>query len=104
LRRCRLERRRPSFRSAPRVRFERGMSMTRPARSRSRTFMRSNTLRLAPCFIATLTALWAQGPDARGSLKIDFPKDSPVAVASPLSADWGQSNAMARGGALLLDL
>lgn len=66
--------------------------------------MRSNTARLACCLIAVAAAGWAQGPESRGSLKIDFPKDSPVTVVSPLSADWGQSNAMARGGALLLDL
>jgi hypothetical protein len=44
---------------------------------------------------------WAQSPDSRGSIKIDFPNDSPVTV---VSADWGQSTPMARGGALLLDL
>lgn len=50
------------------------------------------------------TALaWAQ-TDTRGSLKIDFPRDSPVAVVSPLSADWGQSRSQARGGAVVLDL
>lgn len=39
--------------------------------------------------------------DARGSLKIDFPKDSPVAV---VSADWGQSRPVARGSAVVLEL
>ena len=36
-----------------------------------------------------------------GSLKIDFPNDSPVAV---VKSDWGQSRADARGGAMVLDL
>lgn len=39
--------------------------------------------------------------DARGSLKLDFPKDSPIAV---LSADWGQSRPVARGSAVVLEL
>jgi hypothetical protein len=45
--------------------------------------------------------LTAQVPDAQGSLKIDFPKDSPVTL---VSADWGQSKPTARGGAMILDL
>ncbi len=46
---------------------------------------------------------WAQEAafDSRTSLKIDFPKDSPVAV---VSADWGESRASARGSAMVLDL
>jgi hypothetical protein len=52
-----------------------------------------------------LLSVFAQAqPGARGSLKIDFPKDSPVAVVSPFSADWGQSQSVARGGAMVLDL
>lgn len=43
----------------------------------------------------------AQLPDAHGSLRIDFPKDSPVTL---IAADWGQSRPTARGGAVLLDL
>ena len=43
----------------------------------------------------------AQIPDVHGSLKIDFPSDTPLAV---ISADWGQSRATIRGGAVLLDL
>ncbi|MFN3324565.1 MAG: hypothetical protein ACK5AZ_13800 [Bryobacteraceae bacterium] len=39
--------------------------------------------------------------DFRRSLKIDLPKDSPVAL---VSADWGESRAAARGGAIMLDL
>jgi hypothetical protein len=66
--------------------------------------MRSNTVIIGCCWIASMAPQWAQTPQSRGSLKIDFPKDSPVSVVSPLTADWGQSNAMARGGALLLDL
>ena len=34
-------------------------------------------------------------------MHITFPEDSPVTV---VSADWGESNASARGGAMLLDL
>jgi hypothetical protein len=43
----------------------------------------------------------AQIPDAHGSLKIDFPTDSPITL---VSADWGQSKPAARGGAVILDL
>ncbi len=43
----------------------------------------------------------AQLADSHGSLKIDFPPDSPVVL---VSADWGQSRPTARGGAVLLDL
>ena len=39
--------------------------------------------------------------DPRSSLKINFPKDSPVTL---VSADWGESKAAARGGAMVLDL
>lgn len=39
--------------------------------------------------------------DARSTLHISFPEDSPLAV---LSADWGESRASQRGGAMLLDL
>jgi hypothetical protein len=50
---------------------------------------------------AAMALALAQAPDTRGSIKIDFPNDSPVAV---VSADWGQSSPTARGGALMLDL
>src|SRR6185369_6290090 len=43
----------------------------------------------------------AQIPDSRGSIKIDFPKDSPVTL---VSADLGQSKPATRGGAMILDL
>jgi hypothetical protein len=45
----------------------------------------------------------AQEPavDPRSSLKINMPKDSPVTL---VSADWGESKASARGGAMVLDL
>ncbi|HYO84677.1 MAG TPA: hypothetical protein VES20_24960 [Bryobacteraceae bacterium] len=39
--------------------------------------------------------------DPRSTLHITLPDDSPVTV---LSADWGESTATARGGAMLLDL
>ena len=41
------------------------------------------------------------GVDLRGGLKIDLPKDSPLAVAS---LDLGPSKGTARGGAVMLDL
>ncbi|MBX9599830.1 MAG: hypothetical protein K2X35_02460 [Bryobacteraceae bacterium] len=53
----------------------------------------------AACVLAVSAALLAQ--DRGGSLKIDFPKDSPVGV---VAADWGESNATPRGGAIVLDL
>lgn len=39
--------------------------------------------------------------DPRTSVKVDFPGDSPLAL---VSADWGETRATARGGALVLDL
>lgn len=50
--------------------------------------------------LACAVAAFAQ-QEPQGSFKIDFPKDSPVAV---VSADWGQSRPAARGGAMVLDL
>lgn len=46
---------------------------------------------------------WAQSQriDPRSTMHITFPEDSPVTL---VSADWGESNASARGGAMLLDL
>ena len=41
------------------------------------------------------------GVDLRGGLKINLPKDSPVAVAA---LDLGPSKATARGGAVMVDL
>ncbi len=47
-------------------------------------------------------AVMAQQPlDSRSSIKIDFPKDSPLAV---LSVDMGDSGTMARGSAMVIDL
>ena len=48
-------------------------------------------------------AAWAQSGriDPQSTMDITFPEDSPVAV---VSAHWGDSNASARGGAMLLDL
>lgn len=63
--------------------------------------MRSSIAMAAGIFV--FAPVWAQG-DAHGSFRIDFPKDSPVTVVSPLSADWGQSKSLARGGATVLDL
>ena len=39
--------------------------------------------------------------DSRSTMHITLPEDAPVSV---MSADWGESNATPRGGALLLDL
>ena len=39
--------------------------------------------------------------DSRSTMHITLPEDSPVSV---LTADWGESNATPRGGAMLLDL
>ncbi len=53
--------------------------------------------------LATGAACLAQeaGVDLRGGLKINLPKDSPLAVAS---LDLGPSKGTARGGAVMLDL
>ena len=51
--------------------------------------------------LASLAVAQTAGIDPRSTLHITFPEDSPVTV---LSADWGESNATARGGAMLLDL
>src|SRR5664279_3158548 len=61
-------------------------------------YMRSRLAILAGLWTAVLT--WAQ-PDPRGSFKIDFPKDSPVAF---VGADWEQSRPLARGSAMVFDL
>ncbi len=62
-------------------------------------FMRSklSILSLLAC------AAWAQPGhiDPQSTMDITFPEDSPVTV---VSAHWGDSNATARGGAMLLDL
>jgi hypothetical protein len=48
-------------------------------------------------------SVWAQNEAQRpaSSLKVNFPKDSPVAL---VGADWGESQQSARGSALVLDL
>lgn len=51
---------------------------------------------LAPLLVAQGTRL-----DPRSTMHITLPEDSPVTV---VSADWGESTATARGGAMLLDL
>lgn len=61
-------------------------------------FMRSKLALAAGITVSALA--WGQS-DARGSFKLDFPSNSPVAV---VSADWGQSRPLARGGAMILDL
>jgi|GraSoiStandDraft_41_1057321.scaffolds.fasta_scaffold02297_4 hypothetical protein len=53
--------------------------------------------RLAIVLLAGMLELGAQTLNR----KIDLPKDSPVAL---VSADWGESNATARGGAYVLDI
>lgn len=57
----------------------------------------------AAILIAAASACLAQdaGVDLRGGLKINLPKDAPLAVAS---LDLGPSKATARGGAVMLDL
>ena len=58
--------------------------------------------RLAAILLVGLSAAMAQQAlDPRSSLKIDFPKDSPLAV---VSADMGDSGTMARGSAMVIDL
>lgn len=67
-------------------------------------FMRTKALSaiLAGCLWSG--TVWAQGTsrlDPRSTMHINLPEDSPVTV---LGADWGESSATARGGAMLLDL
>jgi hypothetical protein len=53
-------------------------------------------------FLVASSALLAQSRlDPRSTMHITLPEDSPVTV---VSADWGESTATARGGAMLLDL
>jgi hypothetical protein len=52
-------------------------------------------------FLAAVAG-WAQAPlDSRSHMAVTLPDDSPVAL---LSADWGESSADHRGGAMVLDL
>ena len=51
--------------------------------------------------VLALAGFCAGASNAAALLKIDLPKDSPVVV---LSSDPGDSNEIARGGAMLLDL
>jgi hypothetical protein len=63
--------------------------------------MRSNP-RGALSALLLAAALAAQTPvDLRRSIKVDFPKDAPVGL---ITADLGETQASARGGALVLDL
>lgn len=61
------------------------------------------SIRTSFAFLLLGATVWAQTQriDPRSTMHITFPEDSPVTV---LSADWGESNASARGGAMLLDL
>src|SRR6202790_1540587 len=59
--------------------------------------MRSSRFRVAQAFLPLLLPVLS----AAVLPKIELPKDSPVTV---VSADFGDSNEMARGGAMLLDL
>jgi hypothetical protein len=61
-------------------------------------FMRS---RIAVLGLLAAASTWAQAPDARSSVKINLSPDSPVTL---VSADWGESRATPRGGAMQLDL
>ncbi len=59
--------------------------------------------RLAAVLFAGALASWPQSEplDGRSTLHITLPEDSPISV---VSADWGESRATARGGAMVLDL
>lgn len=59
------------------------------------------SMRSSVAFLLSAALAAAQGIDPRSTLHITFPEDSPVTV---VGADWGESNATARGGAMLLDL
>jgi hypothetical protein len=61
------------------------------------------SIRTSFLFLLLGATAWAQTQriDPRSAMHITFPEDSPVTV---VSADWGESNASARGGAMLLDL
>jgi len=59
--------------------------------------------RLAAVLFAGALASWPQSEplDGRSTFHITLPEDSPISV---VSADWGESRATARGGAMVLDL
>lgn len=59
--------------------------------------------RLSFWLLAAAAGAWPQsGPaPAPSTLKVNFPKDAPLAV---VAADWGESRQTARGSALLVDL
>ncbi len=57
--------------------------------------------KLAVLGLVAAAVAWAQAPGAPSSVKISLPPDSPVALTS---ADWGESRATPRGGAMQLDL
>jgi len=65
-------------------------------------WLRNSLLAIA---LSSPVAIFAQGPevaiDPRAAFKVSFAADAPVALAA---ADWGSTKAVARGGALSLDL
>jgi hypothetical protein len=64
-------------------------------------FTRNNIVPIL-LFATALAAFGQSGRlDSRSTMHITLPEDSPVSV---VSADWGESNATPRGGAMLLDL
>jgi hypothetical protein len=65
-------------------------------------FTQSEVVRVIVLLGASTLALFGQTKlDPRSTMHITLPEDSPVTV---VSADWGESTATARGGAMLLDL
>lgn len=57
--------------------------------------------RIALLGILAAASGWAQAAGASSAVKIDLPPDSPVAL---MSADWGETRATPRGGAVQVDL
>src|SRR4051794_31952050 len=80
-----------------------GMLTGRPVRSQSTMSIRSSLSSAILLLTAASQFVPAQSGrlDPRSTLHITLPEDSPVTV---VSADWGESTATARGGAMLLDL
>lgn len=62
---------------------------------------RSKTSRLALAASLAAAVALAQPASPAGAFRVDFPADAPVAL---VSADWGQSQVVPRGGALQVDL
>lgn len=51
--------------------------------------------------LASMGTLLAQESQSAGSIRIDFPADSPISVSQ---SDWGETRSTSRAGALVLDL